>query len=83
MVYTDKVHLVADSLDELHSFAISIGLKRHFFEGARKGHPHYDLTNKLILEKALSAGALVVNSREILKISHKLADLKNKNKKDK
>lgn len=81
MVYTDNVHLVADSLDELHSFAISIGLKRHFFEGVRKGHPHYDLTNKIILEKALIAGASIVSSREILKISHKLADLKGQKQK--
>ena len=69
MVYTDKIHLVADSLDELHLFAKSIGLKRHFYEGVRKGHPHYDLTNKYILTKALDAGAIIVNSREILRIS--------------
>ena len=43
MVYVDRVHMVADSLKELHSFAEKIGLKRHFFEGVRKGHPHYDL----------------------------------------
>jgi len=72
MVYTDKVHLVADSLEELHNFAISIGLKRHFFEGVKKGHPHYDLTNKIILDKALSAGASIVSSKEIVKTSHTL-----------
>lgn len=72
MVYTDNIHLVADNLEELHNFAISIGLKRHFFEGVRKGHPHYDLTNQLIRDKALSAGALIVTSKDIVLISHKL-----------
>jgi hypothetical protein len=76
MVYTDKVHLVADSLEELHNCAISIGLKRHFFEGVAKGHPHYDLTNKAILEKALSAGASIVSSKEIVTVSHTLVKTK-------
>ena len=72
MTYTDKVHLVSDSLIELHEFANTIGLKRAFFEGVRKGHPHYDLTNIGIIEKALANGAIVVSSREILIISKKL-----------
>ncbi|HUS50347.1 MAG TPA: DUF4031 domain-containing protein [Candidatus Paceibacterota bacterium] len=66
------MHLVADSLEELHNFAISIGLKRHFFEGVKKGHPHYDLTNNAILDKALSAGASIIGSKEIVKLSHML-----------
>jgi hypothetical protein len=51
MIYTDGVHMVADSLAELHAFASSIGLKRIYFHGVRKGHPHYDLTNKWIEAK--------------------------------
>ena len=43
MTYTDGIHLVADSLEELHEFASSIGIKRCWFHGMRKGHPHYDL----------------------------------------
>ena len=73
MIYVDKVHMVADSIDELHKFAKEIGLKRHFFEGVKKGHPHYDLTNKTIMQKALDNGAMVVNSKKIVEISHKLA----------
>ena len=72
MIYTDKIHLVADTLEELHKFALQIGLKRHYYEGVRKGHPHYDLTNDYILNKALEAGAKIVNKREILKISKNL-----------
>lgn len=48
MVFTDGVHMVANTVEELHEFAESIGLKRHFFHGVRKGHPHYDLTNERI-----------------------------------
>ena len=72
MVYVDKVHMVADSLEELHFFAEKIGLKKHFFEGVRKGHPHYDLTNKAIIFKALDNGAIVVSSKKIVEISHEL-----------
>ena len=68
--------MVADSLEELHSFAEKIGLKRHFFEGVRKGHPHYDLTNKAIMSKAIENGAEEVSSKKILKISQKLVSKK-------
>lgn len=71
-VYVDKVHMVADSLMELHSFAQSIGLPRRYFEGMRKGHPHYDLVNKVMLIKAVRNGAIVVRSREILAVSYRL-----------
>ena len=76
MVYIDKVHMVADTLEELHNFAIKIGLKRHYFEGVRKGHPHYDLTNKSIREKAIENGAVVVSSKKIVELSHKLVSPK-------
>jgi hypothetical protein len=45
MIYTDGTHLVADTLPELHKFAKEIGLNRCYFEGVKKGHPHYDLKN--------------------------------------
>mgnify|MGYP000744649331 CR=1 FL=1 len=71
MVYTDGIHLVADSLNELHSFAEEIGLKRHYFEGVRKGHPHYDLLgNKLSI--AIAHGVKIVSSKEVLVLSKKL-----------
>lgn len=72
MIYTDKIHLVADTLEELHDFAKQIGLKRNYFEGVRKGHPHYDLTNETIVEKVLDYNAHVVSSKELLIISKKL-----------
>lgn len=68
MVYTDRVHLVADNVDELHAFALELSLKRHFFHGVRKSHPHYDLTNAQIVTLAINHGAEIVTSKELIKI---------------
>jgi hypothetical protein len=70
MVYTDKIHMVADSLEELHDFATHIGLKRNWFQNHSR-HPHYDLWGTR-LESALNRGAVVVDSKEIVRISHRL-----------
>jgi len=65
VVYTDKIHLVADSEEELHVFAKRIGLKRTWFQD-HKRHPHYDLTTKRATERAIRAGATVFSKRIIL-----------------
>lgn len=65
MIYTDKVHLVADTLKELHEFAESIGLKRCWFHGLRKNHPHYDLHGDFS-DIVIKNGAIVISSKEIL-----------------
>ena len=71
-IYTDGTHMVSDeNLEELHSFAVEIGLKRHWFEGTRKNHPHYDLTGKN-KQLAIDSGAILVSSKEIVKICNKL-----------
>jgi hypothetical protein len=68
MVYTDNIHLIADSIEELHAFAASIGLKKCWFQNKKnKNHPHYDVFGR-IPQKAIEHGALLVSSREILKI---------------
>jgi hypothetical protein len=73
-IYTDGIHLVSDeSLDELHEFADKIGLKRHWFEGLRKGHPHYDLMRSK-KQLATDEGAITVSSKEIVKICKKMAE---------
>jgi|GEM_PF-1832511 len=41
--YRKSCHLYADTLKELHEFAIKIGMKRTWFQD-RLGFPHYDLT---------------------------------------
>jgi hypothetical protein len=57
-------HLVSDaSLDELHEFAESLGLRREWFQ--MKSIPHYDLTGELY-RLALRRGATLVSSREIV-----------------
>jgi hypothetical protein len=57
-------HLVSDtSLEELHLFAQSLGLRREWFH--EKSIPHYDLTGE-VYELALQRGALLVSSREII-----------------
>lgn len=80
MVYTDGTHMVADSLNELHYFASSIGLNRCWFSGTRKGHPHYDLKNNKgyllkdqhgisYIEKAKTHGVVFTSAKIILLIS--------------
>lgn len=49
-------HLVADSLEELHGFAASLGLKRAWFQD-RASYPHYDVTTA-VRDRALRLGAL-------------------------
>ena len=57
-------HLVADSLDELHTFARLLGLKRSWFQGEASS-PHYDIT-VVIREKALALGAVQVSSEQLV-----------------
>lgn len=57
-------HMVADSLTELHEFALKIGVKKHFFHKSKTA-PHYDITNEQH-KVALANNALLVTSKEIL-----------------
>lgn len=62
-------HMVADSLDELHAMADSIGIHRkHFQEG--KGHDHYDIC-KSKRNLAIQNGAIEVTAKEIVRICRK------------
>lgn len=57
--WTGGGHMQADSLDELHAFAVSIGLRRAWFQ-TRPGRPdrdHYDLTRSR-RDAAIFAGAI-------------------------
>jgi hypothetical protein len=57
-------HLVADSLEELHSFALMLGLKREWFQDSAS-YPHYDVTvhNR---DRALKLGAQLGNRAHII-----------------
>ncbi|MFY2595754.1 DUF4031 domain-containing protein [Achromobacter xylosoxidans] len=57
-------HLVADSLDELHSFAKSLGLKRGWFQ-SNASLPHYDVTIE-VRDIALIRGAKEADRRTLI-----------------
>ena len=57
-------HLVADSLDELHRFATSLGLRRGWFQ-AQASLPHYDVTVE-VRDIALSRGAHAADRRTLV-----------------
>ncbi len=63
MIYTDGVHLAGDELQELHSFAQSVGLKREWFQD-QPSHPHYDITTQRMLRK-------ILNTNKVTKVSTK------------
>jgi hypothetical protein len=80
MVYTDKIHMVAESLSELHTFAQSMGLHRRYFHGVKKKHPHYDLITKSgreildengvkMIDKVLSNGAQLISYKDLFLLS--------------
>jgi hypothetical protein len=57
-------HLVGDSLDELHAFAGSLGLKRAWFQ-SNASYPHYDVTTG-VRERALQMGAIAASKAQML-----------------
>ena len=56
-------HLAADTLDELHSFASRLGLRKSWFQS--KGYPHYDVTVSM-RERALIMGAIDADRETIV-----------------
>jgi hypothetical protein len=56
-------HMVADTVHELHEFALELGLKREWFQD-QGAYPHYDITVS-VREKALALGA-APGSKEII-----------------
>ena len=58
-------HMIADSEDELHSLAQSIGLKRSWFQNDDKHSlPHYDLVESK-RKLAISKGAVEIDRYEL------------------
>jgi hypothetical protein len=60
-------HMVADSIDELHEFAVKIGLKREWFQGENEKNPHYDLSQAK-RKKAVDNGAIEIGSKELIEV---------------
>lgn len=69
MVYSDGVHMIASTIEELHEFAGMIGLNRCYYRNPRKKrHPHYDLMNDKIRQIAIDSGAKLVTDKTIVKL---------------
>lgn len=72
MIYTDRIHMIGETVEELHEFAKKIGLHKCYYRNPRKKrHPHYDLMNERIREKAIENGAILVPDREIVRLCKK------------
>jgi hypothetical protein len=57
-------HLISlESKEELHQFAQSISLGRHFFHSTP--YPHYDVSEKYF-QQALNNGAFLETTRELI-----------------
>jgi hypothetical protein len=60
--------MISDNgIEDLHKFALTIGVKRHFFHSSAK-IKHYDISGDQ-LDNAIIAGAVQVSSRELIRIS--------------
>lgn len=60
----DWCHMVTDgSIDELHAFALKIGMKRAWFQDKGSTH-HYDLTRPMRY-KAVRHGALQISPKKL------------------
>jgi hypothetical protein len=59
VIFTDGIHMVSRSKYALHEFAKKIGLKKEWFQN--KKYPHYDLTTKRMVDKAIKNGAIKIN----------------------
>lgn len=63
-------HMTADSLEELHTFAATIGVKRCWFHRGSR-YPHYDVNADKRLE-AIASGAVELEAKQVVEIAKKL-----------
>ena len=64
----DQGHLVCQpfSVENLHLMAAYFGIKRHWFHGLKKGHPHYDIPRHRFTE--IHGKCIILSPREVLAI---------------
>lgn len=74
ILYRSKLryHMTASSLEELHAFAQSVGIKRCWFHRGSR-YPHYDVTGEQ-RAAAILAGALAISSKELVVHAKALRD---------
>ena len=63
-------HMLADSLTELHQFAVLLGLSRGLFH-RNASYPHYDVT-VLVRDRAIRYGALLSDRATIIGCAKRL-----------
>ena len=63
-------HMVADTLPELHEFALQLGLKPSWFQSKSK-YPHYDVTVGM-RNKAIKLGAIMGDRTKIVSCAKNL-----------
>lgn len=63
-------HMVADSLPELHEFALQLGLRQSWFQSKSK-YPHYDVTVGM-RNKAIRLGAIMGDRTQIISCAKNL-----------
>jgi hypothetical protein len=65
-------HLLADDIDQLHRFAIQLGITRASFQGPPKATtPHYDLT-AFERSRALALGAIPCDRQQVVMLKRQL-----------
>ena len=63
-------YMAADTIEELHSMADEIGLKRRWLQDAGR-RPHYDICKQMRAE-AVKAGAIEISSKEMVLLFRRL-----------
>ena len=63
-------HLMADTEDELHTFAANLGMKRAWFQGKPGKLPHYDIC-KAKRVVAVRRGAVEVTREKTVELLHR------------
>ncbi|MGV3617927.1 MAG: DUF4031 domain-containing protein [Fimbriimonas sp.] len=68
---TEWCHMIADTEEELHAMAASIGMKRSWFQDKPGKIPHYDLVpSKRAM--ALKRGAIEIGRRQFIEIGNRV-----------
>lgn len=72
MVYTDGIHLTADSIDELYEYASKVGLHPNWIDFmGRNIHPHFDICGHVRNRVLADTDVQKVTCREIIRLCKK------------
>jgi len=79
--YDQACHLIADSVEELQEFAMTLGLHPSWFQAAGGSMPHYDLVGSM-RRRAIRLGAIQIDRKEFVKIMEKYRQRKTGGRRD-